>query len=575
MRPYRASTIWRCTARVNRKTLFRFTSRTASHSSSLILNTRLSRVIPALLTRMSVRPKRDVPASTVAPTCSRPETSHPNAAAWPPAASIRWTTGEARSASTSTTATRAPSDASRSAVAWPIPCAAPVTTATRSVNLLMCSPPACPLVVEDDEAARSAARLEIGERRGDAVQSNPRAHERFEVQPSGPHVLEQHWNITRGVAGAEHAAGQRAREVRDLQRIEGDRVALGSHSDDGRVASAPGDRPGGANSLRATHAFNGVVSTPAAGERAYLFAQVRRRLEHIGCPQPSREISLVRRRIHRDDRRRAGDARALQRRQSDTPESEHDDRLPGRHAGGVQHRAHTREHGATEQRSLLEGDVVRYQDACVLGDNGLGGESGNAETGVHLRAVGKLRIRMRGRVARVHAEVWLFVRAKPALPARGCPVEQHGVALPEAHVASRRHHAPCPLMAEHRREQLHESPASQREVAVTDARRGQLDPHLAGFRVGKRDRLHLRLFAARAHDRGARGRHGSCTDLITWNSSRPYRPSSRPVPDCLYPPNGAMRLKAAPLMSTCPVRRRRATAIAWSGSLDHTEPLSP
>lgn len=39
-------------------------------------------------------------------------------------------------------------------------------------------------------------------------------------------------------------------------------------------------------------------------------------------------------------------------------------------------------------------------------------------------------------------------------------------------------------------------------------------------------------------------------DLVSKNSSIPYRPRSRPKPDCLYPPKGACGLNAPPFTST-------------------------
>src|SRR6478672_4002158 len=49
------------------------------------------------------------------------------------------------------------------------------------------------------------------------------------------------------------------------------------------------------------------------------------------------------------------------------------------------------------------------------------------------------------------------------------------------------------------------------------------------------------------------------------NSSSPAVPISRPIPDCLYPPNGLSGLKyMPPLMENVPVLMRRATASARS-----------
>ena len=84
--------------------------------------------MPALATSTSQRPKRSRTASANAPTLSREEMSHSSPKLSPPASAMR------RSVSSvgcrSAIATRWPSRASRSANAWPMLCAPPVTTAT-------------------------------------------------------------------------------------------------------------------------------------------------------------------------------------------------------------------------------------------------------------------------------------------------------------------------------------------------------------------------------------------------------------------------------------------------------------
>src|SRR3954468_2425091 len=65
----------------------------------------------------------------------------------------------------------------------------------------------------------------------------------------------------------------------------------------------------------------------------------------------------------------------------------------------------------------------------------------------------------------------------------------------------------------------------------------------------------------------------NCIDFTSRNSSSPNLPSSRPRPDCLKPPNGARGLKRPPLMSTCPVRSRRATRSARAASEDPPRPV--
>ncbi len=75
-------------------------------------------------------PRSAVIRSAVAATWSGSETSAAYARPEPPAAWHSAATCSACSPRRSTTATRAPSDANRSALARPMPCPPPVTTAT-------------------------------------------------------------------------------------------------------------------------------------------------------------------------------------------------------------------------------------------------------------------------------------------------------------------------------------------------------------------------------------------------------------------------------------------------------------
>ena len=59
-------------------------------------------------------------------------------------------------------------------------------------------------------------------------------------------------------------------------------------------------------------------------------------------------------------------------------------------------------------------------------------------------------------------------------------------------------------------------------------------------------------------------------------SSYPISPCSRPIPDCLYPPNGYLGLiMCQSLIQTVPVRRPSATFTARPLSADHTPPANP
>ena len=121
----------------------RLVRRTAFQSSAFMRRAKPSRVMAALLTRISRRPKRSNPWRKPAFTCSASETSIGTAKASPPAATISAQTPASRLAFRAAATMRAPADASASEVARPIPCDAPVTSATRSLRLNMrfrCAP---------------------------------------------------------------------------------------------------------------------------------------------------------------------------------------------------------------------------------------------------------------------------------------------------------------------------------------------------------------------------------------------------------------------------------------------------
>src|SRR6185437_1035849 len=88
MRPHLAATMYCWVALVIRNAPFRWTFMTVSQSVSDILNMRLSRVTPALLTSTVGSPSSATTFSTAALTWSLSETSAPTAIALPPASSI-------------------------------------------------------------------------------------------------------------------------------------------------------------------------------------------------------------------------------------------------------------------------------------------------------------------------------------------------------------------------------------------------------------------------------------------------------------------------------------------------------
>ena len=124
----------------------RCTSTTSWKSASSILAKLLSRRMPALLIRMSMRPQASIACLTMACTAASSVTEAPLAIASPPAALISSTTACAAVAEPpepstepprSLTTTLAPRAASSSACWRPRPPPAPVTIATRPVKSIL------------------------------------------------------------------------------------------------------------------------------------------------------------------------------------------------------------------------------------------------------------------------------------------------------------------------------------------------------------------------------------------------------------------------------------------------------
>src|SRR3954454_4406048 len=96
--------------------------------------------MPAFAATMSMRPSRSSTFAAIASIAARSTTSAWTASAQPPADLSDSAARSAEAMSTSTTITRACSAASTSAIPWPTPLAAPVTTATRPSRLCIARP---------------------------------------------------------------------------------------------------------------------------------------------------------------------------------------------------------------------------------------------------------------------------------------------------------------------------------------------------------------------------------------------------------------------------------------------------
>src|SRR2546421_2027215 len=134
IRPYPASRIGFSTAFIIRNRPSRLTDMIRRHSSKVISSQGVNGTIAATLASTSTFPWRESASATMRCASSGFEMSASTATPSTPAA-VR----SAPSPCTSAATTLAPSAASLSATAFPIPCAAPVTIATRSCNFICAS----------------------------------------------------------------------------------------------------------------------------------------------------------------------------------------------------------------------------------------------------------------------------------------------------------------------------------------------------------------------------------------------------------------------------------------------------
>ena len=135
MRPARARIIVASACWMHKCAPVRFVRITASQSSAFIRMDRPSRVIAALFTKISSRPNFSIICLNPAFTCCASATSILTARAVPPAAAISPASAVSFFSFRAATATFAPASTSARAVSRPMPCDAPVTSATLPFKL--------------------------------------------------------------------------------------------------------------------------------------------------------------------------------------------------------------------------------------------------------------------------------------------------------------------------------------------------------------------------------------------------------------------------------------------------------
>src|SRR5476651_1299601 len=143
IRPHRARVIGRARGLVQWKQLERLVARTSFQSASLIRKRRPSRVIPALLTRMSITGNSARSAAEAWATAAPTATSTARDRALPPAATMAAAVAPQDSADLETQMTVTPCFARVSAMALPMPRPAPVTRAVRLLKVMWGSGNGC------------------------------------------------------------------------------------------------------------------------------------------------------------------------------------------------------------------------------------------------------------------------------------------------------------------------------------------------------------------------------------------------------------------------------------------------
>ena len=209
-----------------------------------------------------------------------------------------------------------------------------------------------------------------------------------------------------------------------------------------------------------------------------------------------RHLPAVGDRVAADDPRRAGDVRALHRRQADAAEPEHEHGRTRLDLGRVQHGTRAGLHRAPDHARDVERRVGRDLDRARLADERVLGEAADAHAAVDDLAVageagGAVEERGRERLALVDALRRLRTRAPVATTARGDRREHDLVAdRQQLDAVADRVDDARRLVPEHLRA-VAEPTGEDRVVGVADAAVVHAHPHLTGRGIGDVDLVDL------------------------------------------------------------------------------------
>ena len=292
---------------------------------------------------------------------------------------------------------------------------------------------------------------------------------------------------------ADVAALQRALLGHEIDRRQ--RHGRGRRRQAGRDrgAAAAGDLVGELEGPDRAGELEGELD-PAAGGAPHLLGTVRvPGAEGRRGAELAREGQLVVGEVDGDDLARPGGDGTQQRAQADAAQADHRHRGAGLHPCGVDHRAHAGEHGAAEQRRLVERQLGVDLDQRVARHRGVLGKAGDAQVMLHRRAVGPVQ------PARAREQRACAVRGRARL-AQGRPALGAGAAM----AAGRHEHADHMIAAgevgdarpdllddagrlvpERHRQRARPVAVDHRQVGMAQARGLDPDQHLARARADR------------------------------------------------------------------------------------------
>ena len=346
------------------------------------------------------------------------------------------------------------------------------------------------------QLAHGVAAGQAVEGRVQPVEPDPLAHQPVDRQTALAVEGDEARQVALGHAAADVAALDGPFLGHEADVLEGEIVVGVGQPGADRGAAAPGHPVGEIHGLDRARHLEGEVD-PALGRGAHLLDAVRiAGAERRAGAELAGERQLVVVQIDGDEAACADQLRGEQRVQPDAAEADHRDGGARLHPGGVDHRADAGQHGAAEQRGLLERQRGVDPDRRVARDHGALGEGRDPDMMVDRRAVEVQPPRAREqRPLAVGDGARLAQRRPPGAARQAMAAARHEhqddvVALGEiAHARAERLDHACGFVTQHHRQRPRPVAVDHRQIRMAEP--GGLDPHqdLAGARAVELDLL--------------------------------------------------------------------------------------